>query len=333
MKASSNYPIYTAVAVAPDGTKYDLKKVTTDLIIDEPKNGIADKVNLELRNVKVGSGYLSGTLTDDMRIFVTANDGKKKEEVFRGYIWDLPYSSSVEKTISIKAYNNPIYLQQSKDCLYFSKGKYTDAILKTICNKWGIKLSYSYDKISHPKLPLNNKALSDMIIEILDAVKKQKGMKYVIRSIKDVLTVSKEGTNTEVYKFERKKSAVSIKSNRSKDKLVTKVVIYGNADDDERREIEATVNGSNLGKYGTLQDIVTMSSGSTLAEAKQEAKEILAEHGTPEQTYEAEFPDIPWVHKGDLIYISAGNLVGYFIVVSVTHDARKKTMSLEVKKK
>ena len=327
------YPIYTAVAVAADGTKYYLDNAVLDLTIDEAKNELADKVSLSLRNAKTETGkYLSGCLDLDTVLFVKANDGKKTEEVFRGPFWDITYQSKEDKELKVTAYTNLIYLEKSKDCLYFSAGKYTDVIVRSICKKWNIALNYVYDKIKHPKLPFNNKTIADIIIELLDEVKKKKGTKYVIRGVKDSIQIRKVATNTDVYHFQKQKSALSTKSNITKDGLITKVVIYGKEDDNERRAVQATVNGSYLKKYGTLQDVVTMSSNTTLAEAKKEANEILKENGTPKKTYDIETLDVPWVHKGDLIRITAGDMSGKFIVLSVSHDALKKTMSMEVEK-
>ena len=331
MTASENYPIYTAIAVASDGTKYTLTKATTDLTLDESDGTLAQKVSLFVRNVKVGSSYLSSLLKAKMRIYVYANDGKKKDEVFRGFIWDITKNEAIEKEIKILAYDHLIYLQQSKDCLYFSAGKYTESIVKSICNKWGVNCSYEYIQIKHPKLPLNNNYISDMLIEVLDAAKKQKGTKYVIRSVKDVTKILKQGSNATVYHFQKKKSVISTKSTTSLEGLVTKVVIYGNQDDNERRTVKATVNGS-TDTYGTLQDVVTMSGNTTLAEAKEEANEIIKEKGKPEETHELKTIDIPWVHKGDLIKVTTENLKGNYLVKSITHDAMNKTMSMEVTK-
>lgn len=327
------YPIYTAVAIAADGTKYYLDNAVTDLVIDEPNKELADKVSLSLRNAKTETGkYLTGCLDLETRLFVKANDGQKTDEVFRGYLWDITYQSDEDKELKVIAYNNLIYIEKSKDCLYFTAGKYTDVIIRSICKKWNIALNYVYDKIKHPKLPFNNKTIADIIIELLDEVKKKKGTKYVIRGVKDSLQIRKVGTNTDVYHFQRQKSALSTKSNITKDGLITKVVIYGNEDDNERREVKATVTGSYFKKYGTIQDVVTMSGDTTLAEAKQEANELLKENGTPKKTYDIETLDVPWVHKGDLIQITAGDMSGKFIVLSVSHDAVKKTMSMEVEK-
>lgn len=331
MNASASYPIYTAEAVSIDGKTYDLKSATTDLSIEENKGELADKVTISLANAKVGSKFLSELLSLKMRLFVYANDGKKKEEVFRGYLWEVTSTVGTENELKIVAFTNLIYLQKSKDCMYFSAGKYTDTVLKTLCNKWGIELEYSYDTIEHPKLPLNNKYIADMVIEPLDAVKKKKGTKYIIRSKKDVMQIRNVGANTETYTFESKKNIISAKSEISLDGLITRVVIYGNEDDEEKRDVATTVDGD-TDKYGTLQDVVLISGNTTLEEAEIEANEILKEHGEPEKTHTVELPDVPWVHKGDYIYIYALNLSGKFLVNSVSHEAKSKTMSAEVEK-
>ena len=331
MNASVSYPIYTAEAVASDGTKYELKQGTLNLSLEENAGELAEKVTISLANVKVGDKLLSSLLTLKMRLFVYANDGSKNKEVFRGIIWDKSSSIGTEKEMKIVAYTNLIYLQKSKDCMYFTAGKYTDAIVKAICNKWGIEVSYDFDTIKHPKMPLNNKYIADMIIEPLNAVKKQKGTKYKICSEQDKMQISKAGTNTEIYTFQKNGNILSTKSEESLDGIVTRVAIYGNEDDDERRTIAATVDGDTA-KYGTLQDVVLMSGDTTLADAKAEAKGILEEKGKPKPKHNVELPDVPWVHKGDCIYIYALDLSGLFLVNSVTHEAKNKTMSVEVEK-
>ena len=331
MNASAAYPIYTAEAVASDGTKYELKHATLNLSLEEKEGELAEKVTISLANVQAGDKLLSSLLALKMRLFVYANDGSQNKEVFRGYIWDKASSIGTEKEIKIVAYTNLIYLQKSKDCMYFTAGKYTDAIIKSICSKWGISISYDYDSIKHSKMPLNNKYIADMIIEPLNAVKKQKGTKYNIRSVQDNMQIRKTGTNTEIYTFQKNGSILSTKSEESLDGIITRVAIYGNEDDDERREIAATVNGD-TSSYGTLQEVVLMSGNTTLSEAKAEAKEILEEKGKPKPKHTVELPDVPWVHKGDCIYIYALDLSGLFLVNSVTHEATSKTMSVEVEK-
>jgi hypothetical protein len=41
-------------------------------------------------------------------------------------------------------------------------------------------------------------------------------------------------------------------------------------------------------------------------------------------------PDLPFLRKGDKVKISAGTLIGYYIVSEVVHDATNRIMSMEV---
>ena len=330
MNASTIFPKYTVIAVDEKGTEYRLNKVTPDITVDEPKSGIAVKVQFSCVNVKVETGRLFDYLKIGMLLFVYADDGSKKEVVMQGILWDRKYKAENEKEISITGYTNLIYFQKSKGCSFFSAGKKTDAIIKSLCEDWGISCNYTYDSITHPKLPLNNKYISDMFIEVLDEVKKQKGSKYVIRSEKNVLQVKKFGSNSEIYHFISKKSLSSLSIEESLDDVVTKVIVTGKEDDNERVPVEATVTGSNIKQYGTLQDIIQRDEGTTLATAKNEANELLKEKGTVKPSYAFSVIDVPWVHKGDKIKITSPDINGYFYVLSVSHNAKNRLMDLEV---
>ena len=74
-----------------------------------------------------------------------------------------------------------------------------------------------------------------------------------------------------------------------------------------------------------------MTSSSTLAEARKEAKSILQENGSPRRTITAEAPDVPEIRKGWKIRMEAGSLLGYYIVKGVTHNATERTMTMELR--
>ena len=111
--------------------------------------------------------------------------------------------------------------------------------------------------------------------------------------------------------------------------MITKVIIVGKADDDDREPIEATVSG-NTSTYGTLQKIQSRSENTSLADAKIEAQNTIDENGKPKWEYEISAPDIPWIRKGDKIYVSAGEIAGYRIVTEVdrTSDRQTREMTL-----
>lgn len=330
MQASIVYPIYNLKIVTKNGKTYSLKKVTTDLNLSEYEKDLAQKVSISLANIKTADGYLTGLLGVRDRVYVTADTGSGYKEVFRGFLWDKNYESAVAKTLSIVSYDNLIYLQNSKDSFYFSSGKNTKDIISSICNKWGIKLVFNYESITHSKKILRCQYISDSIIEILDEVKKKTGKRYTIYSENDVMHIETMGQNTTVYGIKKKKNISRVKTTETLDGMVTKVVITGKKDKNDREPILATVTG-NISEYGTLQDMISKDEDTTLEKAKSEAKQILNEKGKPERTYSLEdVVDNPLVRKGHKVSVDAGNLKGDFLVLSVEHDAMNRAMSLEV---
>ena len=332
MATTQQKPDYTVYIVSGD-TKYNVTKAVASLDRSEPNGQIAQRVTLQLANVKVGESWLSGLLKARDRVFVSATDGAKEEEVFRGYLWTRTRNDSIsEGKIQYTCYDNLIYFQESEDSLYFSNGKSTKDIMSSICKKWGIKLQYSYDSITHAKMPLRG-CLSDIFTgDILDQVKKRKGKKYVILSDKDTMIVRPVGANSTIYHFEAGKNISRTASGWTMEGVITKVIIVGKSDDDDRDPIEATVSGK-TSQYGTLQQIQRRNENTTLADAKIEAKNTIDEKGKPKWEYEIAAPDIPWIRKGDKIYVNAGDVVGYRIITEVDRSGdlkhREMTLTLE----
>lgn len=329
MAATQQKPVYS-VYIVSGSTKYNVTKAVTSLDRSEPKGQIAQRVILQLANVKVGDTILSSLLKARNRVFIYANDGNQEKEVFRGYLWTRARTDSLsEKEILYTCYDNLIYFQESEDSLYFSSGKSTKDVVTSICEKWGIKLQYSYDSITHTKMPLRG-FLSDIFTEdILDLVKKRTNKKYVILSEQDTMIVRPVGSNSTIYHFVSGKNVTRSASGWTMDGIITKVIIVGKADDNDREPIEATVSGK-TSEYGTVQRIHRRSESTSLADAKIEAKYTVDENGEPKWEYEITGPDIPWIRKGDKIYVNAGEVVGYRIVNEVdrTIDQKRREMTL-----
>ena len=329
MTATQQRPEYS-VYIVNGTTKYNVTKAVISQDRAEPKGQIAQRVTLQLANVKVGGTWLSSLLKPRNRVFVYANDGTQEKEVFRGYLWTRSRNDSLsEREIRYVCYDNLIYFQESEDSLYFSSGKSTKEIMSTICGKWGIKLQYSYDSITHTKMPLRG-YLSDIFTsDILDLVKKRTGKKYVILSDQDTMTVKPVGSNSTIYHFVAGKNVTRTASGWTMDGVITKVIVLGKADDDDREPVEATVEGE-TGEYGTLQQIQRRSESTSLADAKIEAKNTVDENGKPKWEYEITAPDVPWIRKGDKIYVNAGEIVGYRIISEVDRaiDQKHREMTL-----
>ena len=329
MKASRKNPIYTAYIVSGT-TKYNISSVVTSYDFSDEKKQMAQRVTIELVNIKVGGTRLSKLLKVRDRVYVYADDGERSEEVFRGYIWTRSSKDQLSgKELTLKCYDNLIYFQESEESEYFSSGKTTEAISAALCAKWGVKLEYTYSSITHSKMALRG-TLSDLFTaDILDPVKKQTGKKYVIRSEKDVMKILPVGANTTIYTIRVKDNAAGLSEESTMDGMTTKIIILGKADGEDRRPVEATVSGDTA-QYGTLQKIVTLDSNTTVEKAKKEAETTIAEEGKPKSEYAANSPDIPWIRKGDKVKVEGPDWNKHFIVVDIDREIKKdaKTMTL-----
>ena len=331
--ASIVKPEYTVYVIA-GGTKYNITPAIESIDISDRKKQIAKCVTIQMMNTKVGDTHLTGLLPVASRVFMYANDGSRNDEVFRGFVWERGYNRSVtDRTFQLRNYDNLIYFQESDHAAYFSSGKSTKDVCTSLCDDWGVKLEYTYESITHAKLPLRGN-LSDIITaDVLDLVKDRTGKKYVILSEKDVVQIKTVGSNTTVYKFTADQNAIQTSSVCTMDGMVTKVIILGKEDKEERAPVEATVSGD-TDKYGTLQKTISRSENTSLADAKKEAQSIIDEKGKPREEFELRAPDIPWIRKGDMVYINAGDLSGYYIVTGVerTITSKKREMVLDLEK-
>lgn len=329
--ASLECPQYKAAIVTAAGERCLVTQAVTGLTFGSSENEIAQKATLTLYNLTHEGRLLAGLFQPRDRVFLYANTGAGDREVFRGYLWDKQYESAREKTLTWTCYDSLIYLQESEDSLWFSAGQSTARVTGAICKKWGVPLRYEYASITHGKLALRG-SLSDMLIsDLLEPVRRQTGQRYVLRSWQDVLCVERVGENQEVYRIKSKANALRTRSSASMSGMVTQVTVTGKTGGQGAAQVEASFS-RNTDRYGTLQKILSGTDGEALAEAKKEAEELLREKSSPSFRASVEAADIPYLRKGDRVDLSAGDLLGKFLVLAVTHNGMNKTMDLEVER-
>ena len=335
MTASMLTPSYK-VYVVHNGYKYDMSQVVTQLSLEEQENTLAQKVTIGLVQRPHGSHYTSTFISVRDTVYIYAKTGTSYHEIFRGYIWEETYTKDADFELRITCYDRMIYLQESEEYMYFPKGKSTASIFKEICKRKGIKCSYSHASVTHSKLAIRG-TLGDVFTDdLIDEVRKRTGKIGVIRASKGEIKIFTLGKgNSTVYKFSRSYSKsngniTSIKVTYSLDGLVTKVIILGQEKDKKRAPIRATVKG-NTSKYGTIQKIETSSKNDKLATLKKEAQQTIKDKGKPTRSIEITAVNNPFVRKGDKIYVDDTYIrKGYCYVRSVSHDAMKGLMTMEV---
>ena len=316
---------YSVKAFFASGEAMDLTGLCTSLTWGDEKNSIAQKADITLANIKIDKGYISDLIVLCTRVVIFVND----KEYFNGFVWDWDYTSALEKELSFTAYDIMIYLTQSKGNTYYSSGKSTQFLVEDICKEWGITVQYEWESWTHGKTPLKDMEVSTQLTTVLDEAQTKLDSEYVMLMEKEVLMIRKKGSNQDVYYFHGK-NVESTKDHLTLQGLVTKVLVYGKSEEEQRPPLLEKVNG-NL-DYGTLQEIVTKDSNKTLDDAKKEAQNILKEKGKPEETINVSTVDVPMMRKGDKIKLVAGNLSGYFFVEGVTHNGFEKTMEMELER-
>ena len=83
-------------------------------------------------------------------------------------------------------------------------------------------------------------------------------------------------------------------------------------------------------KYGIRQRIYTRGSDETLSDANSAAQEILDGEGKIEKEMTVQSPDVPFIRKGDLVYIISGSVSDYYYVKSIQHNADAYSMTMEL---
>lgn len=314
MAAYKGNPTYTAKIVA-NGTTYDISQAITDIDCTDQDSQMAQKYVITIVNVLIGKTWSTNVIEAGQRIFIYADDGDGPKEVMRGVIWEKNYTSSnSEREFKLTCYDSLIYFQESEVYYFYPSGKSTKDILQGICNQWGVNLAYNYETITHEKLVLKG-TLSNVIMQnLLDKVRDQTGKRYVLKMVEDTLHVDTVGENTKIYQFNSGQNVVRTTTSQTMQGMITRIVIFGKQGEGSRAPVEATVE-EHVEEYGTLQKVYGRTESSSLEDAKKEADKIVCMNKWPFWEYEIEAPDVPWIRKGDVVYINAGDIYQKFLIV------------------
>lgn len=322
---------YRVVVMDESGKQYNIKDFIHNLGWEENENEISVRSSFSAKNDKTSKGYLSSIIKPGCLVGIFATDGSIDEEVARGYVetWN-PIEKNSGNSLKCINYDELYKLQKSQDNRYYSSGTGTKSAIQGILDDWEIPQSdYKGPNASHGKTVCNNKYLSDIILELLDDAAKKGEEKCIIRASKGRVGIIPRGSNETVYVF-RTDNTQSFSQTISTADLITRVKVVGKEDDNENTRVEATLNGET--KYGIRQRIYTRGSDESLSDAKSAAQEILDEDGKIENEMTVTSPDVPFIRKGDLVYIISNLASSYYYVKSIQHNADTYSMTMELEK-
>ncbi len=321
---------YRVVVMDEAGNQYNIKDYIQNLGWEENETEISVRSSFTARNDKTSKGYLSSIIKPGCLVGIFATDGGSlDEEVARGYVenWN-PVEKNSGNNLKCTCYDELYKLQKSQDNRYYPSGTGTKSALQGIFDDWEIPQGdYNGPNASHGKTVCNNKYLSDILLEFLDDAVKRGEEKCMIKAAKGYTSVVPWGSNETVYVF-RVDNTQSFSQTISTANLITRVKVVGQADDDGKRSVDATLNGET--KYGIRQRIYTRGSDETLSDANSAAQEILDGEGKIEKEMTVQSPDVPFIRKGDLVYIISGSVSDYYYVKSIQHNADAYSMTMEL---
>lgn len=321
---------YRLVIITESGKQYNIREFVTGLGWEENEKEISQHLTFEAKNDKTSEGVISSLAKPGCLVGVFANDGATYDkEVARGTITDWnPVEQNSGNTLQCTCYGCLYALQKSQDNKFYPEGTGTQSAITGLLEEYEIpSQGYTGPNAAHGKLKFNKNYVSDIILDFLDDAKKKGYGTYLLRETNGYAEVVPRGSNTDVYVF-KLDNTTSVGTKMSTASLVTRVRVIGQADDDGNSPVEATLNG--LTKYGIRQRIYTRGSDESLADAQSAAQEIINEDGKVPKDITISAPDIPFIRKGDLVYIIAGLSDDYYYVKSIRHDCESYSMTMEV---
>lgn len=316
------------------GERLDITNVCEDISWAEHENEYAMNISFSAYNAVMDGKYLMEIIKPNMQMFLYSNYDQGWTEVARGTlnVWK-PEEGNDENVFGGEAYDMLYDLQKSQEYRYIAHGTDTKTAILSIFSDWNIPLGIYNGPTTtrHKKKIFKSSYIGDNITELLDDAIKQGEVKHFLRSREGVVDVIPQGTNETVYALKALENVTQVKSKISIQDIVTRVIILSKADDEGRHRQLVRIDRDI--QYGIRQRIIIRNDENDLLEALLEADEILTEKGVPEEEYTLpNLPDIPPLRKGDIIYIHAATLNGYYFVTSITHYASKRSMTITVEK-
>lgn len=323
---------YYVLVMTKEGKTYDVTDMVEDLGWEELEDELASRITFTAKNDKTSQGRLSSLARPGCWVFLRYRYKNKTNEATRGKVVEWTPSRKLSAvTVKIKAYDDLYDMQECQDNFFFSSGVSTKSMLNQIFQKWKIPQGkYVGPNVTHGKMKFNNKKIGSIVKEILEDAKKRGGGPGIVRAIKGEVQVVPFGVNLHPYHFEEEGHLTSLSHKITTQGMVTRVKVLGEADDDDRRPVEATIDGKT--QYGIRQKFYTRGSDESLEEAKKAAKDILDEDGKPKDTVKIKTQDIPIMRKGNRLHLKCSVGTGFYHVLSVTHDCDKMEMTLNIQK-
>lgn len=320
---------YRVAVMDDNGTQYNIQDYIQNLGWEENSSELSVRSSFTVRNDRTTEGYLSSLIKPGTLIGIFASAGATEKEVARGYAekWNLLEKNS-GTSLKCTCYDELYKLQKSQDNRYYVSGTGTKSAVQGVLDDWKIPQGrYAGPNVAHGKKVCAAQYLSDIILWFLDDAAKKGEEKCIIRAAGGKAEILPRGSNCPVYVF-RRDATQSVSQTISTEGLITRVQVVGQTDYTGKRSVKATLDG--LTEYGIRQRIYIRGSDESLSDAKAAAQEILDGEGKIEKKMTVQSPDVPFIRKGDLVYVISSTAKEYYYVAGIKHDIDAYTMTMEL---
>ena len=318
---------YSAYIVSASGKVLEVPYMRT-LQYAESDQELAMSATLDLNNTVIDGQYLHEHAGLGSHLKIYSNWGQAPQEVFDGIVFVNDPITDTVPHVQITSYDPLVYLDKSKDEIYYPAGKTGAYIIRDLLQKWNVPIG----TISGPNKPLAIQAFhGNTIASAVNSVLQQSVLAgdetYFLQFKGGVANVIPVGQNTDVYVLTDVQGGTQIDDQWSIENLITRVLIKGKTQPDGSVATASIVDG--LTQYGVLQEIISASSYTNMAQATDAAKQILQESGQPKLNRQLTAVDIPFLRRGDAVEVHIGTMDGVYIASGVQHDPSTRTMTVQ----
>lgn len=224
------------------------------------------------------------------------------KELFRGIL--MQQKQSEKKTMSVKAYDNGIYLANNKDTFNYTNKKASE-IFVDICNRFQLPYTTVADTgYVIPELPKPKTTALDAILDALSLTFKATGIRYYVMSSGGKLSLIRRRENLLQWVIETGVNLESYDYSVSIEKIKTRIKLLSKED-----TVVAEAANAELEKLiGVFQDIDKPDDNMEQANITDMVKAMLDEQSLPDKSLSINALGLPDVISGIGVFVTIKEL-------------------------
>lgn len=224
------------------------------------------------------------------------------KELFRGIL--MQQKQSEKKTMSVKAYDNGIYLSNNKDTFNYTNKKASE-IFVDICNRFQLPYTTVVDTVYViPELPKPKTTAFDAILDALSLTFKATGIRYYVMSSGGNLSLIRRRENLLQWVIETGVNLESYDYSVSIEKIKTRIKLLSKED-----TVVAEAANAELEKLiGVFQDIDKPDDNMEQANITDMVKAMLDEQSLPDKSLSISALGLPDVISGVGVFVTIKEL-------------------------